>query len=79
MLKNKRRHGVSSCRNYGIKKAIGKYIIFLDSDDYLLAKSLHNIEKLVDKKKGTDLILVNSHVIKCGNNFFNSRDTSKSE
>lgn len=27
--------GPSSCRNYGVKKSIGEYVIFLDSDDIL--------------------------------------------
>ena len=39
--------GVSSARNFGIKKATGKYITFLDSDDYLemdaYEKALNNI------------------------------------
>ena len=73
LLKHNQRRGVSSSRNHGIKKAIGEYIVFLDSDDYLLTSGLHNLKKLIDKKKRADLILVNSHVTKNGNNFINSR------
>lgn len=32
---NNNNKGVSYSRNYGIKKATGKYILFLDADDYL--------------------------------------------
>ena len=34
--------GVSSARNLGIDKSLGKYIIFVDSDDYIKADYLEN-------------------------------------
>jgi len=73
LLINNQRQGVSSSRNYGIKKAIGEYIIFLDSDDYLLTNSLYNLKKLIDEKRRADLILVNFYVVNNGINFINSR------
>ena len=35
---HKKNGGLSDARNYGIKKSKGKYISFIDSDDYLSEK-----------------------------------------
>lgn len=35
--------GVSSARNYGIKKSKGNYIMFIDADDFIENKTLKNI------------------------------------
>tara|TARA_B100001027_G_C16264993_1_gene331505 strand:+ start:1313 stop:2620 length:1308 start_codon:yes stop_codon:yes gene_type:complete len=51
ILKNKKNYGVSISRNRGIKNSNGKYIIFLDSDDILLKRSLINLKKKVINNK----------------------------
>ena len=40
LIKNKKNIGVGSSRNLGIKKAKGKYLILLDSDDTIEKKNL---------------------------------------
>ena len=39
----KKNKGVGHCRNIGIKKAMGEYICFVDSDDKLLKGSINNV------------------------------------
>ena len=34
-IKNKKNYGISASRNIGIKKSKGKYLLMLDSDDYI--------------------------------------------
>ena len=41
--------GLASSRNYGVKHASGKYISFLDSDDYLDKDLYKNLEKYMDE------------------------------
>tara|TARA_B100000686_G_scaffold352831_1_gene456165 strand:- start:3295 stop:4317 length:1023 start_codon:yes stop_codon:yes gene_type:complete len=40
LYENKITRGASYCRNFGIKKAIGQWIFFVDSDDLLVANTL---------------------------------------
>lgn len=42
-------------RNTGIRKATGDYIVFVNSDDYILPETLEEIDKV---NKGQDLILI---------------------
>lgn len=40
--------GLADTRNYGVNKALGKYIIFVDSDDYISKTLLKDIEQYVN-------------------------------
>lgn len=42
-------YGVSNARNIGLKKAKGKYIQFIDADDYIENNMLENMVKIVEK------------------------------
>ena len=67
---NQKNSGVSYSRNIGIENASGKYIMFVDSDDYLEENSLEKIQELLsenidilrysyiikDKNKNTEVI-----------------------
>lgn len=53
---SKKNEGVSSARNYGLEKAQGDYILFLDSDDQLDKDCLSNVDSTIDEFK-TDAIL----------------------
>lgn len=45
---NQKNEGLSMARNNGTKKAKGKYIIFVDSDDYVSERLLENIDKNIE-------------------------------
>lgn len=51
---HKKNNGPSAARNYGIDKAVGKYIMFVDSDDYI---DVDMVEILLDnlKNSGADI------------------------
>ena len=46
---SKKNEGIAKTRNFGIEKAGSKYIMFLDSDDYLDVKAFEILEKYIDK------------------------------
>ncbi len=58
--------GVASARNYGISKAKGDYIIFVDSDDYISNSLLNDIELYI--KSDIDLIKWNPTIVKSDDN-----------
>lgn len=58
IINQKINKGVSSCRNLGIKSAVGKYIIFLDSDDYLENFSLYKLSKFIENNKNAETIVM---------------------
>jgi len=57
----KKNGGLSDTRNYGIKKATGEYIVFIDSDDYI---DLSMLEKLYNSAKENKLDIVTCNCVK---------------
>lgn len=48
--------GLSDARNYGVEKAKGEYIIFIDSDDYVDAELLEKVNDAIEKNVGVDVV-----------------------
>jgi len=63
LINNKKNRGVSFSRNAAIKKAQGKYIVFLDSDDTLEVNALKSIYSKL-KKINIDLLYSNKDLKK---------------
>lgn len=55
---HKKNGGLASARNYGLSKANGKYITFIDSDDKIESKSISSIIEYISKID-KDLIFLN--------------------
>ena len=53
---NKKNEGIGKTRNFGIEKATGDYLMFIDSDDYISDKCCEEFINNANKKK-SDLIV----------------------
>ena len=58
-LINKENGGVSSARNKGIEEAIGKYITFIDADDFWFP---HGISRIIDLAEQHNADIVKYHI-----------------
>lgn len=66
---HKKNGGLSDARNIGMENVNGKYIIFLDGDDFLTENCLHNIYNILMSNDDPDLL------IGTFNYFFLNKDT----
>ena len=48
--------GLSDARNYGVERAKGEYIIFIDSDDYVDDELLEKVNDAIEKNAGVDVV-----------------------
>lgn len=71
---NQENHGVSYSRNIGIKNSNGKYIFFLDSDDYI-EKDL--LKQLFDYAVENDLDLVSGDHLECNSTLYGGNESKK--
>ena len=74
IISNKKNEGVSACRNKGIRKAIGKYIFFLDSDDYLINNGLKKLAKLVKDNNQVNMVIFTHYKMKSKNKYIKSQN-----
>lgn len=62
--RNKIKKGASVCRNIGLEKAIGDYVIFLDSDDILAPWCLEQRVECMVKNPGIDFAVFHAHTFR---------------
>lgn len=58
-LKHEINKGLSEARNTGIRNATGEYILFIDSDDYLMPDSLNKMMQMKNLNPDVDIIIGN--------------------
>ena len=61
----KKNEGIGKTRNFGIFKATAKYIMFLDSDDYLESNACKELYQKAEKEK-LDLVICNFYRVENG-------------
>ena len=76
---HKENGGVSKARNFGISKAKGKYITFVDSDDYLLPNSVGQVVKFLEKENAVAAIMENHIRVKDNVSFSSDLESKELE
>lgn len=56
---HKKNGGLSDARNFGMKKAEGEYIVFVDSDDYIKEESCETFDRMLLANPDVDIIAAN--------------------
>lgn len=57
---HKKNEGVSIARNSGIKVATGKYLVFVDPDDYVATNHIETLYNVIEKNNDVDLVISNA-------------------
>lgn len=78
VLINKENAGVSSARNAGIQLAKGKYLIFVDSDDYVTSDYVETLLSLM-QDKNNELACADYYIVERGAAYSQSSGTNKIE
>lgn len=65
--------GLSSARNVGLDNAIGDYILFVDSDDYIEPQTLSNTYSMISNSK-SDMCCFRISYFSNNNNFIGGKD-----
>ena len=52
--------GLSDARNYGIKRASGKYLAFVDSDDFVGERAVETLREILKDNSSLDVIFMES-------------------